>query len=105
MESNIPSILEQCAELFEQRNEKYKDAYKRNGAALKALFPNGLTLTTEDDFGKFVALNWIVAKLNRYAASLDENAGHTDSCLDIVNYAAILAKLTIDAESGKDHEN
>src|SRR5262245_13210677 len=37
----VSEILAQAAELFDERNEIYKDAYKEIGPSMMALFPNG----------------------------------------------------------------
>lgn len=59
------------------------------GGALAALFPEGLTLRTVEDFARFSDFQQVVAKLNRYARSFSEG-GHLDSIHDAGNYAKLL---------------
>lgn len=59
------------------------------GRALAALFPDGVTLETEEDFARFYDFQQVMAKLNRYAKSFSDG-GHLDSIHDAGNYAKLL---------------
>ena len=59
------------------------------GRALEALFPEGVTLETAEDFARFHDFQQVVAKINRYAKSFSEG-GHLDSIHDAGNYAKLL---------------
>jgi hypothetical protein len=63
---DVPTILENAGRTFAERNKVYGDAYLQHGAVMKALFPKGVTLATEDDFTRFGLLNSIVTKMHRY---------------------------------------
>jgi hypothetical protein len=90
----LPSdLLRQAAKTFEERNATYGDAYKRFGALAAALFPDGLQLKGEAEFGRFAVLLWSLSKLQRYAAQF-ATGGHADSARDLAVYAAMLQELT-----------
>ena len=60
----------------------------QSGALLLALFPEGVTLKTEDDFTRFKNLAQVADKLHRYAVNF-EKGGHPDSLDDLAVYAQI----------------
>lgn len=89
--TNSPAhILDQMAETYRERNKVYGDNFLKVGAVFKALYPNGLTLTTEDDFTKFHLFMLLVVKLTRFTNS---NLTHQDSIHDIGVYAAMIDSL------------
>lgn len=93
MRENTPDIrLEKAAQLFRDRNTTYKDSYKNVGLLLKALFPDGITLDSEEDFNRFAVVVMIAGKLDRYFSNYEEG-GHQDSLADLSVYAAMLAEL------------
>jgi len=85
----VAAILTDAADLYKQRDGTYGSAYKRHGAIIKAFFPNGLELVTEQDFNRFHLFNMCAGKLNRYASTF-ELGGHVDSVDDLSVYAAML---------------
>jgi len=86
----VPEILEKAAETYRQRNAIYGDNYKEHGRLMAALFPNGLTLKTEEDWIRFGVLHMCIHKVGRYC-----NAnGHKDSAHDLSVYAAMLEEVT-----------
>lgn len=100
----VPQMLREAAAVFEERNLVYKDAYRKVGPIMEALFPDGVKLAVSEDHNRFHILMLIVVKLTRYSSAFD--GGHPDSITDISTYAAMLAGLDremIDArtEAGK----
>ena len=85
-------VLSDLASLFAQRNATYGADYKLFGPRMRALFPNGLELSTEDDFQRFGMLVFIVSKLGRYCNSF-ESGGHADSLDDLAVYSAMLSTV------------
>lgn len=79
-------ILEDMAEHFAIRNSEYGGCYLRHGEIMKAFFPNGITLKTEEDQYQFSLFQVAVGKLNRIAASLEKGEFHKDSYVDTIIY-------------------
>lgn len=79
-------ILEEMADTFRERNKVYGDNYKRVGAVIMAMFPQGIVLRTAEDFNRWHLFELQVAKLTRFA-----NTGllHVDSVHDAAVYAAM----------------
>lgn len=82
-------ILEQAAKVFRERNQNYKDNYIRLGKALEAMFPQGLTLYTAEEWTRFYFFMLMLVKVSRYAVNFDDR-GHADSSMDACVYAAML---------------
>ena len=91
--ASVPEILEAGAETFRQRNAMYGGNYQWFGKVMAAMFPGGLRLQTEEDWGRAGALIFCAAKLQRYAAA-SHVGGHADSAHDLMVYAAMLEELT-----------
>lgn len=91
----VPEILRDCATTYEQRNKLYGDNYKKFGHVMKAIFPNGLSLSTPEDFNRLGIFIQCLSKLTRYSESI-ERGGHKDSAHDLAVYAAMLEELTDD---------
>jgi hypothetical protein len=98
MTKTVPEILREGADTYEERNKLYGDNYKRHGAVMRALFPNGVNLHFADAHNRFGLLTQIVAKLTRYCENYN-NGGHQDSLHDLTVYAAMLAE--VDAQSAE----
>ena len=83
-------ILAEMAETFRERNKVYGDNYKRVGATMVAMFPQGVHLKTEEDFNRWHLFELMVVKLTRFA-----NTGlmHQDSIHDAAVYAAMVESL------------
>lgn len=94
-EMRVPTLLRDAAKTYEQRNEMYGDNYKLFGDIMMALFPDGLHLTTPDEFNRFNMLTQCTGKLTRYA-QMFKKGGHLDSAHDEIVYAAMLLELTED---------
>lgn len=80
-------ILQEAAAVFAERNAIYKDNYKKVGAVMRALFPDGVPpdVSTSDTFHLF---ELIMVKLTRFVNS---GMTHADSITDVTNYAAMIA--------------
>lgn len=87
----VPEILRAAAATFEERNPAYGSSYKKFGAVLMALYPEGVTLSAPEEFERFGLLVMVVGKVQRYCARPN---GHKDSAHDLINYAAMLEELT-----------
>ena len=80
-------ILEEMAETFRERNKLYGSNYNAVGEVLIALFPDGVTLKTKEDFIKWHFMDWKVGKLTRFART---KMTHIDSLHDDAVYTAML---------------
>ena len=68
-EKRVVKLLKEEIEIFKSRDEEYGSVYKTFGVTLKAYFPDGITLLTEEDFTRFGALTTLLAKIQRYTAN------------------------------------
>ena len=89
--TTVEDRLKAAAELYASKNKLYKDNYKKIGKIYCAMFPNGITLKTEDDFNRFAILIQIMNKVVRY--NNNWATGHTESLDDLMVYPAMLAEL------------
>jgi hypothetical protein len=89
---SVPEMLETAAETYRDRNAVYGDDYKKIGAMYVALFPNGLTVKTADDWQRLALLMAAVGKMRRYTNNF-ESGGHADSLLDLAVYSTMLKEL------------
>lgn len=80
-------ILEAMAQTFKEKNTKYKDNYLAVGQILSILFPEGITLITEEDFIQHHFIDWMIGKLTRFAKTDCQDA---DSIHDMAVYAAMI---------------
>lgn len=87
----VPDMLRESAKTYEVRNRLYGDNYKNFGKTMTALFPNGLMLSTPDDWNRIGILVQAVSKLSRFTKNF--NDGHDDSLLDLSVYATMLREL------------
>ncbi len=76
---------------FEQRAKVYGDSCTRHGEVMKALFPNGIKLETQDDFNRFGILNMQISKIIRYTRSWKDR--HIDSSHDLGVYSFMQEEL------------
>jgi hypothetical protein len=83
-------ILCAAAATYVERHKVYGKNWPKIACMLQAMFPDGITLRTEEDFTRFYFLVSIVQKLTRYGNNFS-NGGHYDSALDISVYAAMMA--------------
>lgn len=103
--ASVPDRLKLLGELFLKRNKTYGAAYKFFGKTLLGMFPDGLSLKTEEDFNRFALFVLLTGKLTRYARVFSEG-GHPDSLDDTSVYAQMLSEYDEEvkrwlAENGK----
>jgi hypothetical protein len=87
---SVAHILQQAASTFMQRNAVYKDNAVNVGNVMKALFPNGVAIRSNDDHHLYHLFELIIVKLTRFANS---GLTHEDSMRDIAVYAAMVEHL------------
>ncbi len=85
-------FLSNGAEIFKQRNAVYGNNYLNVGSCFVGLFPEGIKLTTTEDFNRFHILMLAVVKLTRYANNW-KKGGHLDSSDDAMVYMAMLSSI------------
>tara|TARA_Y100000401_G_C8270209_1_gene197956 strand:- start:207 stop:506 length:300 start_codon:yes stop_codon:yes gene_type:complete len=83
-------ILLSMAKTFRERNKIYGDNYKSVGEVMMALFPDGIELSSKDQFNKWHLFELMVVKLTRFA---NTNLSHKDSIHDAAVYAAMVESL------------
>jgi hypothetical protein len=86
----VPDLLADAAETYRTRRAVYGPSERKSGDVLQALFPDGLTLTTADEWTRFGIFIQIVSKLCRYTH--DFSKGHVDSIHDAGVYAFMLER-------------
>lgn len=89
IKENASRRLRAAAKTYDERNKIYGDNFVIVGNVLSALFPNGLTLKTADDFRRYHLFDWTIGKLSRYAQNFTKG-GHADSSHDAMVYIAML---------------
>lgn len=90
---SVPEIMAEAAETFKQRNALYGDSYKHFHEVMQVLFPEGLTLKTDDEWRRFGILFYLIGKVVRYCNNFTEG-GHVDSAHDSGVYSFMLEELT-----------
>lgn len=93
-ETNLPfvsQLLGHLSELFAERNAVYKDNFRMVGRIMEAMFPEGITLKTEEEHNKFHLFMLAIVKLSRYAINYQD--GHKDSLDDMIVYLAMVAAM------------
>jgi hypothetical protein len=85
--------LRALAEKRDGKRAEYGDHYLQGGASLLALFPKGIALQTERDFGRFKMIVYMLDKIHRYAVNLKLPGGHGDSLDDLAIYAMLARDL------------
>ena len=86
----VADNLQVAADTFRERNKVYGNAYKTVGNVMAALYPNGVKLSTADDFTRWHLFELAIVKVTRFANS---GLTHTDSAHDLAVYAAMLESL------------
>ena len=90
MSKNAADILAEMADTYRERNKVYGDNYKRVGDVMMALFPNGVTIATKEQFNVWHLFELMIVKLTRFANS---GLAHEDSIHDLAVYAAMVESL------------
>lgn len=88
----VGELLRSAADLFDERNAVYGNNFEMVGKLMVAMFPDGITLKTEEDHNRFHLFMLKVVKLSRYAINY-ENGGHQDSLDDDIVYTAMVGAL------------
>jgi hypothetical protein len=94
-------FLSEAAATFKSRNAVYGNNYLNVGAAMAALFPEGVSLKTADDHNRFHIFMLGIVKLSRYANNWDAG-GHADSMHDNTVYSAMLESIDADVKAKGD---
>jgi hypothetical protein len=103
--SSAADVLSESAKLFAERNAVYKDNWRKVGAIMVALFPDGPPhLETEDDYNRWHLFELAIVKLTRYATHYNEG-GHKDSIEDMVVYLSMVASIDRDLRDLKVEQN
>ena len=89
-------ILAEMADTYRERNKVYGDNYKRVGDVMKALFPNGVTINTAEQFNVWHLFELMVVKMTRFA---NTGLSHQDSIHDLAVYAAMVESLITPPEA------
>lgn len=84
---NTPEILETMAQTYRERNAIYGDNWQSHGAALRAIFPDGITLKDEFETTMYQWFSIMLGKMTRLA---NAKFRHQDSIHDIAVYAAMM---------------
>lgn len=80
--------LREALETYADRRSVYGPSEQVYADVMEALFPKGLTLTTQEDWVRFGLFSMIISKVTRYAN--DFHTGHVDSVHDLGVYAFML---------------
>lgn len=87
--------LQEAIDTFVQRGKVYDgesgQAYKMFGPIMMAFFPNGIIISSAEEWNRYALFHMEVAKLARYASNF--NTGHIDSQHDVIVYASMLESL------------
>ncbi len=87
---NAADVLAAMAETYKERNKVYGDNYKVVGHIMLALFPDGVTLRSADDYNTWHLFELLIVKITRFA---NTNLQHRDSIHDAAVYAAMIESL------------
>jgi hypothetical protein len=79
-------VLQTMIETSKERGAQYGNDFKQIGKVMKALFPAGVQLHTEEDFVRWYLFEMTVAKNIRFAVS---GLTHRDSVHDMAVYGAM----------------
>jgi len=89
---NAADILEAGAKLYRERNALYGDNYLQFGNIMLTLFPDGLTIKTQEDWNRIGIFVQKISKLTRYTNNWGKG-GHPDSVHDDMVYTAMLEEI------------
>lgn len=87
--TKVLTAIGEMERTFRERNAVYQDNWKLHCKMLMALFPDGLTVKTEDDWARLNFFLMLTGKISRYAQQY-EKGGHADSIHDTSVYAVML---------------
>jgi len=86
---NAGDILINGGVTFQERHKVYGNNFLKVGDMCVAMFPEGLTLKTAEDFIRFELFMMKTVKFSRYAENFSKG-GHQDSIHDDMVYSAML---------------
>lgn len=84
--------LRDAARLFQDRNQEYGANYREWGAVMAAMYPQGLTVRTQEEWLRLCLQVVRVMKETRYAKNF-VRGGHQDSMDDLSVYAMMAAEM------------
>jgi hypothetical protein len=87
--NTVSEHIKNLVTIHEQRKGSYGQDYLNVGPSLAAIFPDGLELSTPQDYTRFALFCQAHGKLLRYAARFKQG-GHPDSLDDVSVYAQLL---------------
>jgi hypothetical protein len=93
-------LFEEMAEHFNMKSKMYGTNYGTAAKVMTILFPDGITLKTEEDFIKFDFMHWSICKLTRFAPNLD----HEDSIHDLAVYSTMMTAWIRVQEASREHQ-
>lgn len=85
----VAQRLAKLSNLYAQRASVYGKDYQHLGQSLIGMFPDGLTLTTAEEFNRFALFIHVHGKVMRYAQTM-LRGGHEDSLDDVSVYAQMM---------------
>lgn len=100
----VPERLRDLAKIHEDRAAIYGDNYMHVGKIMVGMFPNGVVVRTEEDFGRLHLFYHLVGKLTRYARQMP-GEGHDDSLDDIAVYAMLLRQFDFLSAGGGEEKS
>lgn len=83
--------LRAAADLFEERNAAYGENYTMMGGVMAAMYPQGLTVRTPEEWTRLMLQVHRVTKETRYSQNFGRG-GHQDSLDDLSVYAMMAAE-------------
>lgn len=90
--ANAGDILEEGGKTFKERHKVYGNNFLKVGDMMAAMFPDGLTIYTPEDWVRLELLMMKVVKISRYAENFTKG-GHQDSVHDDMVYSAMLENV------------
>lgn len=82
--------LRRGGDTYDVRNKVYGDNFKRVGAVMAGMFPNGVVLRTAEDHERYHLFELKIVKLTRFAVS---GLVHIDSIHDDMVYSSMVESL------------
>lgn len=81
--------LNDCSETYHAKHKIYGNNFLIIGKAMEAIFPEGLTIKTADDWNRIHLFLLNMVKVTRYANNYN-TGGHEDSLRDSIVYQSML---------------
>jgi hypothetical protein len=99
----VSAHLQSAADTYRERNAVYKDNFRAVGRVMEALFPNGQTIHSREEFDRWHLFELVIVKLTRYVSNFNDG-GHEDSIIDMIPYLAMINALDKEAAETADDE-